>query len=368
MGRAPCCDKANVKKGPWSPEEDTKLKEYIEKYGTGGNWIALPQKAGLKRCGKSCRLRWLNYLRPNLKHGEFSDAEDRIICNLFATIGSRWSIIAAQLPGRTDNDIKNYWNTKLKKKIMGAVTTTNNPSLVTHRSKPPNPNNFLSSALHQTPTTPMSSSIFHGGNNCFYDSTTQTRSFMDLLDESINPRSNPMNNINHTTSTSVVQSNYHCQDQGLMGTIHNNLLMFGTSGTNDQVSCSSSDGSCSNHISYGNNKEYENGNNHVNVTTSRSIGTAKNGEMMMENYYYTGGESVEEENQKFIFGNDHHGFNGWSTSTTTHHQKQNGLIWEDNHELGFGSEQMKQLIVSNNNNSSVFSSDENKTQGKVMYF
>jgi myb proto-oncogene protein len=46
MGRAPCCDKANVKKGPWSPEEDSKLKEYIEKYGTGGNWIALPQKAG----------------------------------------------------------------------------------------------------------------------------------------------------------------------------------------------------------------------------------------------------------------------------------------------------------------------------------
>ncbi|CAN6197798.1 unnamed protein product [Urochloa humidicola] len=118
MGRAPCCDKASVKKGPWSPEEDRTLKEYIHKNGTGGNWIALPHKAGLKRCGKSCRLRWLNYLRPNIKHGDFSDDEDRIICNLFATIGSRWSIIAAQLPGRTDNDIKNYWNTKLKKKLM----------------------------------------------------------------------------------------------------------------------------------------------------------------------------------------------------------------------------------------------------------
>lgn len=46
MGRAPCCDKANVKRGPWSPEEDAKLKEFIDKYGTGGNWIALPQKAG----------------------------------------------------------------------------------------------------------------------------------------------------------------------------------------------------------------------------------------------------------------------------------------------------------------------------------
>ncbi|XP_031481041.1 transcription factor RAX1-like [Nymphaea colorata] len=118
MGRAPCCDKANVKRGPWSPDEDNKLKEYIQQFGTGGNWIALPQKIGLKRCGKSCRLRWLNYLRPNLKHGGFSEEEDNIICSLYINIGSRWSIIASRLPGRTDNDIKNYWNTKLKKKLL----------------------------------------------------------------------------------------------------------------------------------------------------------------------------------------------------------------------------------------------------------
>ncbi|GKV20008.1 hypothetical protein SLEP1_g30189 [Rubroshorea leprosula] len=119
MGRAPCCDKASVKKGPWSPEEDAKLKSFIEQHGTGGNWIALPQKIGLNRCGKSCRLRWLNYLRPNIKHGGFTEEEDRIICSFYVTIGSRWSIIAAQLPGRTDNDIKNYWNTRLKKKLLG---------------------------------------------------------------------------------------------------------------------------------------------------------------------------------------------------------------------------------------------------------
>ncbi|XP_008798899.2 transcription factor MYB4-like [Phoenix dactylifera] len=119
MGRAPCCDKASVKKGPWSPEEDARLKAYIEQHGTGGNWIALPRKIGLKRCGKSCRLRWLNYLRPNIKHGGFSEEEDNIICSLYISIGSRWSIIAAQLPGRTDNDIKNYWNTRLKKKLLG---------------------------------------------------------------------------------------------------------------------------------------------------------------------------------------------------------------------------------------------------------
>ncbi|KAH6824418.1 myb domain protein 84 [Perilla frutescens var. hirtella] len=118
MGRAPCCDKATVKKGPWSPEEDATLKSHIQKHGTGGNWIALPHKIGLKRCGKSCRLRWLNYLRPNIKHGGFTEDEDNLICTLYLTIGSRWSIIAAQLPGRTDNDIKNYWNTRLKKKLF----------------------------------------------------------------------------------------------------------------------------------------------------------------------------------------------------------------------------------------------------------
>ncbi|KAL6845426.1 hypothetical protein ACP4OV_024921 [Aristida adscensionis] len=116
MGRAPCCDKASVKRGPWSPEEDELLRSYVQNHGTGGNWIALPHKAGLNRCGKSCRLRWLNYLRPDIKHGGYTEQEDRIICSLYNSIGSRWSIIASKLPGRTDNDVKNYWNTKLKKK------------------------------------------------------------------------------------------------------------------------------------------------------------------------------------------------------------------------------------------------------------
>ncbi|XP_068652793.1 transcription factor RAX1-like [Aristolochia californica] len=124
MGRAPCCDKANVKRGPWSPEEDTALKHYVEKHGTGGNWIALPHKAGLKRCGKSCRLRWLNYLRPDIKHGSFTEEEDKVICTLYKNLGSRWSVIASHLPGRTDNDVKNYWNTKLKKKLLAAKNNT----------------------------------------------------------------------------------------------------------------------------------------------------------------------------------------------------------------------------------------------------
>ncbi|KAL4318699.1 hypothetical protein GQ457_18G002330 [Hibiscus cannabinus] len=126
MGRAPCCDKAAVKRGPWSPEEDAALKSFVQTHGTGGNWIALPRKAGLKRCGKSCRLRWLNYLRPDIKHGGFTEEEDNIICTLYSQMGSRWSLIASHLPGRTDNDVKNYWNTKLKKKLVaGKVSSFN---------------------------------------------------------------------------------------------------------------------------------------------------------------------------------------------------------------------------------------------------
>ncbi|KAL3655638.1 hypothetical protein CASFOL_000034 [Castilleja foliolosa] len=118
MGRSPCCDKSKVKRGTWSPDEDATLKNYLHKHGTAGNWITLPHKAGLRRCGKSCRLRWLNYLRPDIKHGGFTQEEEDTICNLYNRIGSRWSIIASQLQGRTDNDVKNYWNTKLKKKLV----------------------------------------------------------------------------------------------------------------------------------------------------------------------------------------------------------------------------------------------------------
>ncbi|KAG4936328.1 hypothetical protein AAZX31_18G144100 [Glycine max] len=104
---------------------------------------------GLKRCGKSCRLRWLNYLRPNIKHGEFSDEEDRIICSLYAIIGIRWSIIAAQLPGRTDNgrtdnDINKYCNNKLKRKLMGLLPSSHQRIAPYQQFSSQNPSSFPS--------------------------------------------------------------------------------------------------------------------------------------------------------------------------------------------------------------------------------
>ncbi|KAJ0965663.1 hypothetical protein J5N97_026801 [Dioscorea zingiberensis] len=125
MGRAPCCDKANVKKGPWSPEEDAKLKAYIEEHGTGGNWIALPHKIGELALIPSPSFLFLLF--------------------------DQWSIIAAQLPGRTDNDIKNYWNTRLKKKLLGKRPETSPSS---HLSNIDSPNDQEINGMHCNSPSP----------------------------------------------------------------------------------------------------------------------------------------------------------------------------------------------------------------------
>ncbi|XP_027347856.1 transcription factor RAX2-like [Abrus precatorius] len=312
MGRAPCCDKASVKKGPWSPEEDSKLKEYIDKHGTGGNWIALPQKAGLKRCGKSCRLRWLNYLRPNIKHGDFSDEEDRIICSLYVNIGSRWSIIAAQLPGRTDNDIKNYWNTKLKKKLMGLLP-------LSHHSKQPQ---FPSSSLQNPPLSP-SHQLY--GDYC----PITTSSF-----SCIEPLSLPSSNYASTSCTTTSGSLPFYQNQESMVSIspmqcyypiRDNMLMFGSEG-----SCSSSDGSCTQGREI---KQEEMGYQSYN----------DNNFMLSYNSINDGGENVNQYGEKLGVG---------------------GCFDHNLTPLDCDLEDIKQLISS----SSFNNLDENKTREKGMYY
>ncbi|XP_022768542.1 myb-related protein 306-like [Durio zibethinus] len=121
MGRPPCGDKIGAKKGPWTPGEDIILVSYIQEHGPG-NWRSVPSNTGLLRCSKSCRLRWTNYLRPGIKRGNFTEQEEQMIIHLQALLGNRWAAIASYLPQRTDNDIKNYWNTHLKKKLKKVQT------------------------------------------------------------------------------------------------------------------------------------------------------------------------------------------------------------------------------------------------------
>jgi myb proto-oncogene protein len=157
MGRQPCCEKVGLKKGPWTAEEDQKLVTFLLSHGhccwrlvpklagavhthdhhllnltqmhADGQFLPSSPRAGLLRCGKSCRLRWTNYLRPDLKRGLLSEEEEALVIDLHAQLGNRWSKIAARLPGRTDNEIKNHWNTHVKKKLkkMGIDPVTHRP-------------------------------------------------------------------------------------------------------------------------------------------------------------------------------------------------------------------------------------------------
>ncbi|KAG8062651.1 hypothetical protein GUJ93_ZPchr0003g18009 [Zizania palustris] len=110
-----------LKKGPWTSAEDAVLVQHVRQHGEG-NWNMVQRMTGLLRCGKSCRLRWTNHLRPNLKKGSFSPEEELLIAQLHAQLGNKWARMASHMPGRTDNEIKNYWNTRTKRRQRAGLS------------------------------------------------------------------------------------------------------------------------------------------------------------------------------------------------------------------------------------------------------
>ncbi|CAL1371614.1 unnamed protein product [Linum trigynum] len=114
---------SRVRKGTWKAEEDQVLMKHVDEYGPR-EWSSIRSKGLLQRTGKSCRLRWVNKLQPNLKTGcKFTEEEERAVIELQARYGNKWAKIAAHFTGRTDNDVKNFWSSR-QKRLARILRTT----------------------------------------------------------------------------------------------------------------------------------------------------------------------------------------------------------------------------------------------------
>ncbi|KAL2324849.1 hypothetical protein Fmac_023907 [Flemingia macrophylla] len=219
MGRkANCANHDAVNRGPWSAEEDKILTNYVQVYGEG-KWRELSKRAGLKRCGKSCRLRWLNYLKPDIKRGNISSDEEDLIIRLHKLLGNRWSLIAGRLPGRTDNEIKNYWNTYLRKK----VEQNQNPNKFRdHNESPGCSKNYMRDLDPAKSSHPIM--IKPKSMRCTTKVMIPTREVNDSVN-AMNLITSNWNNPNASTSMPQHHEHNHCLTDVLQDFDINDLLM-----------------------------------------------------------------------------------------------------------------------------------------------
>ncbi|KAL6499615.1 hypothetical protein OROGR_027525 [Orobanche gracilis] len=237
-GKNPNIDNNSVKqrKGLWSPEEDDRLMNYMMTNGQGC-WSDVARNAGLQRCGKSCRLRWINYLRPDLKRGAFSPQEEELIVHLHSLLGNRWSQIAARLPGRTDNEIKNFWNSTIKKRFKVTTSFSTISSNTTESLEPLDDHQGMGDGHVMTTTMQehniimgmlMESSSPHSANP---SSSSSSYSTMNLP---MAPICNPLSTLDHTLNQIPneglyfdVQPDIHAQTRMNRDTYDKNHGIFG---------------------------------------------------------------------------------------------------------------------------------------------